>query len=94
MQYPLYGQCVAIANRDQPDRPSPQVATEVLLLLFGLGTIAGPLVAGQVMRAGAAQLFSFVGVLLALVVGLAVVGRPGALPLDPAGGGRPQTRMT
>ena len=72
VQYPLYGLCVAIANGDQPDRPSAQIATEVLLL-FGLGTIAGPLVAGQVMRIGTEHLFTFVGLLLLILVGLALV---------------------
>ncbi|TLU73392.1 MFS transporter [Lichenicoccus roseus] len=74
VQYPLYGLCVGIANADQPDRPSPQIATEVLLL-FGLGTIAGPMIAGQVMRAGPQHLFSFVGLALLLIVGIVALDR-------------------
>lgn len=86
VQYPLYGLCVGIANADQPDRPAPQIATEVLLL-FGLGTIAGPLIAGQVMRAGAQHLFSLAGLLLLLIVILVMLDRllhrPTRRPLDP-----------
>ncbi len=74
VQYPLYGLCVSIANLDQPDRSAPQIATE-MLLLFGLGTIAGPIIAGQVMRVGAQHLFSFVGVLLLLLVVIVTLER-------------------
>jgi MFS family permease len=74
IQYPLYGLCVGIANADQPDSPSAKIAAEVLLL-FGLGTIAGPLIAGQVMRAGAAHLFTFVGAALLLIVALVLMDR-------------------
>jgi predicted MFS family arabinose efflux permease len=66
-QYPLYGLCVGIANARLADQPPTQTASE-LLLIFGLGTIAGPLIAGQIMRSGANQLFTFIAALLALLV--------------------------
>jgi len=68
-QYPIYGLCVGIANREAPDRPAAHVAGE-LVLLFGLDTIIGPLVGSQVLRAGTAALFVFVSfVPLLLLVG-------------------------
>ena len=70
-QYPLYGICVGLVNREAIGISAAQTASEVLLL-FGLGTVTGPLVAAPLMRLGL-NLFVFVAcVLLALLVRLAV----------------------
>ncbi len=66
VQYPLYGLCVGVARARLPDQPGPQTISE-LLLLFGLGTIAGPLISGQIMRGGSGHLFSFVAGALAIL---------------------------
>lgn len=66
-QYPIYGLCVGIANREAPDRPAAHIAGE-LVLLFGLGTIVGPLVGSQVLRGGTASLFVFVAFVLVLLL--------------------------
>ena len=74
-QYPLYGICVGMVNREAGGIPAAQTASEVLLL-FGLGTVAGPLVAAPLMRLGL-NLFVFVAcVLLALLVRLAIEAGP------------------
>ncbi|WP_428394765.1 MFS transporter [Lichenicoccus sp.] len=70
-QYPLYGICVGLVNREAIGISAAQTASEVLLL-FGLGTVAGPLCAAPLMRLGL-NLFVFVAcVLLALLVRLAI----------------------
>ncbi len=66
-QYPLYGLCVGLANLHLPDRPATQTSTE-LLLVFGVGTIVGPLISGQIMRTGAEHLFTFIAALLVVLV--------------------------
>ena len=85
VQYPLYGVSVAIANVS--GRPPAQIAAETLLL-FGMGTIIGPLAAGQAMRVGPGGLFAFIAVLL-LGLGVAIGGwaairrRPAVVALLP-----------
>ncbi len=84
VQYPLYGLSVAIANAS--GRPPAQIATE-MLLLFGMGTVAGPLAAGQLMRGTANGLFVFVGALLLLLGTVLAVAhtlrRPRTVALTP-----------
>ncbi len=84
-QYPLYGLCVGIAVARTPDRPGSQTVSE-LLLLFGLGTIAGPLIAGQAMRRGPQQLFSFIAVALAVLLATILLDRLRAGRGAPAAG--------
>ncbi len=84
-QYPLYGLCVGIAAARRPDRPGSQTVSE-LLLLFGLGAIAGPLIAGQVMRGGPQRLFSFIAVALASLLATIVLDRLSTGRRPPAGG--------
>lgn len=74
VQYPLYGLCVGIACARLPDQPGPQTISE-LLLLFGFGTIAGPLVGGQIMRGGSIHLFSFVAASLAILATVIIIDR-------------------
>ncbi len=84
-QYPLYGLCVGLANAQLTDQPPTQTASE-LLLVFGLGTIVGPLLGGQVMRRGPEHLFSLIAALLAVLV-LAVAAdraRPAGAALERA----------
>ena len=65
-QYPLYGLCVGIACARLPGQPASQTISE-LLLLFGIGTITGPLIAGQVMHGHPQNLFSFIAAALVLL---------------------------
>ena len=66
-QYPLYGLCVGIANAElSSTESSAQVASE-LLLVFGLGTIAGPIIAGQIMRIRPDALFVLIASLFAVL---------------------------
>ena len=62
-QYPLYGLSVGLACEQSRDRPVPSVSSEALLV-FGTGTIAGPMLGGQIMRHGAENLFVMIGALL------------------------------
>nr|WP_321983715.1 MFS transporter [uncultured Lichenicoccus sp.] len=79
-QYPLYGLCVGIVNRAFPERPSSHIAGE-LVLLFGLGTIAGPLAGSQFLALGTRQLFAFIAVVLAAMLALnAMAGRRSPVP--------------
>lgn len=83
VQYPLYGLSVAIANAC--GRPPAQIAAE-MLLLFGVGTIAGPLLAGQAMRGAANGLFAFIAVVLlvlAVAIGISAALRRRALRTVP-----------
>ena len=73
-QYPLYGLCVGVAHAQLPDQSGSQTVSE-LLLLFGLGTVAGPIIGGQVMRHGPEHLFSAVAVALALLVMVVTLDR-------------------
>ena len=73
-QYPIYGLCVGIAAAGLPDQPGSQTMSE-LLLVFGLGAIAGPLIAGQLMRGGPHDLFSFIAVSLAALLAVLLVDR-------------------
>jgi MFS family permease len=65
-QYPLYGLCVGLVN-SQADRISATQISSELLLLFGLGTILGPVAGAQTMRAGI-NLFAFIGFVLAMLL--------------------------
>lgn len=66
-QYPLYGLCVGIANAELSEtESSAQVASE-LLLVFGLGSIAGPIIAGQIMRIRPDALFVLIATLFAIL---------------------------
>ena len=69
VQYPLYGLCVGIVNRACPERPPAHVASE-LVLLFGLGTILGPVVGSQFLHLGTAPLFAFIAAVLAVLLAL------------------------
>lgn len=70
-QYPLYGLCVGIVNNQSDLLSATQISSE-LLLLFGLGTIIGPLAGAEIMRAGI-NLFTFIGfVLVVLLAGILV----------------------
>ncbi|WP_428376208.1 MFS transporter [Lichenicoccus sp.] len=73
VQYPLYGLCVGIVNRACPERPSSHVAGE-LVLLFGLGTIAGPLAGSQFLQLGTKLLFTFIAMVLASMLALNSMG--------------------
>jgi predicted MFS family arabinose efflux permease len=70
-QYPLYGVCVGITNMQAGDRPSAQVASE-MLLLFGLGTIAGPMIGGPLLHRGIGWMFGFVAMMF-MAIGLGAV---------------------
>ena len=86
-QYPLYGICVGMVNSEATHVAPAQTASE-LLLLFGSGTILGPLAAAPLMRSGL-NLFVLVAcVLLALLIGVAMQARrPGVVvALPPLGG--------
>jgi MFS family permease len=65
VQYPLYGLGVAIANTELADRPPSEIAGE-LLLLFGAGTILGPVVGAELLGFGTVFLFCFVAAMLAV----------------------------
>ena len=71
VQYPIYGLCVGLANQDMPDRSPVHVAGE-LVLLFGLGTIAGPLIGAALLVRGIPALFLAIAAVL-LVLLLAIV---------------------
>ncbi len=64
-QYPLYGLCVAFVNDRIRERSFAETASE-LLLTFSAGTVLGPVAGAAVMAYGAANLFVFVGAVLAL----------------------------
>ncbi len=64
-QYPLYGLCVAFVNDRIRERSFAETASE-LLLTFAAGTVLGPLAGAALMARGAANLFVFVGAVLAL----------------------------
>jgi MFS family permease len=71
VQYPIYGLCVGLANQDMPERSPVHVAGE-LVLLFGLGTIAGPLIGAALLGRGIPALFLAIAAVL-LVLLLAIV---------------------
>ncbi len=73
-QYPLYGVCIGIARAQLPEQSGSQTVSE-LLLLFGLGTIVGPVIGGQAMRSGPQHLFSFIVVALVVLVVAVTVDR-------------------
>ncbi len=66
-QYPLYGVGVGLVTSQSGNAPPAEVISE-LLLLYGLGTVAGPLGAAEAIHAGSG-LFGFV--ILVLVALLA-----------------------
>ncbi len=91
VQYPLYGLAVGRACDDAPSRPSTEIASEALLL-FGAGTIVGPILGGQVMRSAPENLFAMVGALFALLFVVSQGGRS-IRPTTPVGsGGRVPSR--
>ncbi len=65
-QYPLYGVGVGLVTSQSGHAPPAEVISE-LLLLFGTGTIVGPLVAAAFIHAGL-DLFAFVNVVLGLLL--------------------------
>ncbi len=75
-QYPIYGLSVGIATAALPDQAGSETVSE-LLVLFGLGTIAGPIIAGQVMRTGPQHLFGFIALLLMGLTAVVFAGRLG-----------------
>jgi len=62
-QFPLYGLCVGLANEALTDWPPSRTSSE-LVLLFGLGTVAGPLVGAEILGAGTQVLFAFLALIL------------------------------
>ena len=70
-QFPLYGLCVATTNDRVREQSYSEVASE-LLILYGGGTVLGPLLVTPMMRYGAANLFLFTGVILVGLVGFIV----------------------
>ena len=91
-QYPLYGLCVGLVNSEAAPVSATQISSE-LLLLFGLGTIVGPLAGAQVMQLGV-NLFGLVAfVLVLLLAGILVQalltrGAAASTAVLPAGSGR------
>lgn len=79
-QYPIYGLSVGLAGAEAPDRPVPAVSSEGILV-FGLGTIIGPIACGQLLRVGTAAL----PILLCFGFALLVAGsiRRALFPPDP-----------
>lgn len=71
VQYPIYGLCVGLANQEMPERSPVHVAGE-LVLLFGLGTIVGPLIGAALLVRGIPALFLAIAAVL-LVLLLAIV---------------------
>ena len=70
-QYPLYGVGVGLVTSQAGNAPPAEVISE-LLLLFGIGTVLGPLGAAEAIRSGS-SLFGFViAVLLGLLACLLV----------------------
>ena len=70
-QYPLYGMGVALVTRESGNAPPAEVISE-LLLIFGTGTILGPIGAAEAIRYGYG-LFGFVNLtLLGLLFTLAI----------------------
>ncbi len=77
VQYPIYGLSVGRASEEAPTRSSTAVASEALLL-FGTGTIVGPVLGAAVMRTGAQNLFLFVGSVFAVLLAVSLSAwRPG-----------------
>ena len=62
-QFPLYGLCVATTNDRVREQSFSEVASE-LLILYGTGTVIGPLAAAPLMHYGAPNLFLFTGAIL------------------------------
>ncbi|WP_419728563.1 hypothetical protein [Lichenicola sp.] len=77
-QYPLYGLCVGIANAQAPERPAARISTE-LLLLFGLGTIVGPLIAAPLLARGIDWMFGFLGAIFGAIAVAATLTQSGTL---------------
>lgn len=81
-QFPLYGLCVAMANDRVREQSFSEVASE-LLILYGTGTVLGPLLAVPLMHYGARNLFLFAAVMLsalAAFIGFRMFRTPEALP--------------
>ena len=74
VQYPLYGLSVGIANAGMPDRPAVEIGGE-LVLVFGLGTIAGPLIGAELLGRGLGLLFAFLAVALTALLGALAIDR-------------------
>ena len=95
-QYPLYGVGVGLVTTQAGHAPPAELISE-LLLLFGIGTIAGPLGAAEAIRSGF-SLFTFVtAVLLGLSACLAVdtvsrIRSAGRRPLSGRGAVYPDER--
>ena len=70
-QYPLYGVGVGLVTSQSGHAPPAEVISE-LLLLFGTGTIIGPLIAAEFIRSGL-DLFAFVNIVLVLLFGALLV---------------------
>ena len=81
-QYPLYGLCVGIANAQAPKRPAARISTE-LLLLFGLGTIAGPLVAAPLLARGTDWMFGFMALIFGAIAIATMLTQAGSLTSAP-----------
>ena len=79
---PLYGVCVAMTNDRVREQSLSEVASE-LLILYGTGTVFGPMLAVPLMHHGAANLFLFTGIMLACAagfIGLRMLRRPTTAP--------------
>ncbi len=80
-QYPIYGLCVGLANQEAEGRSAGRIAGE-LVLLFGLGTIIGPVLGAMFLRMGTRPLFGFIAATLA-VLGAVLAGLRPRRPAAP-----------
>ena len=65
-QYPLYGLCIALTNDRVREQSFSEIASE-LLIIYGTGTVLGPLLAAPFMRYRASNLFLFMGIVLVIL---------------------------
>ena len=66
-QYPLYGICVAMTNDRVREQSFSEVASE-LLIIYGSGTILGPIIAAGFMHYGSRYLFLFMALVFLVLV--------------------------
>ena len=65
-QFPIYGICIARTNDWVRQQSFSEIASE-LLVVYGVGTVLGPLLAAVMMQRGTQYLFLFMGVVLAVL---------------------------
>jgi MFS family permease len=66
-QYPLYGICVAMTNDRVREQSFSEVASE-LLIIYGTGTVLGPVIAAGFMHYGARYLFLFMALVFLVLI--------------------------